>query len=183
MSKKLYGLSLLLISTMAYGDFCPCPSNFNLIQIGNSLDQVLKTCCAPISRKTHKAEAPVPQKWSYTITPPPNPGGAVQGSTDLIVTFDQTEKVANIKVNAQSLTATSCGKTSTVSFDVNQPNMIQIGDTMQTVQTTCGKPLFIEKGVPQTDNQPTSTITELQYAGPPPVTLYFENNVLTKIEK
>ncbi len=132
--------------------------------------------------KTH-AKQPVPQKWSYNITAPANPANVVQGSVELIVTFDETEKVTNITVNAQSLTTTNCGNTSTVSFDVSTPNSIKIGDTQATVKTACGTAKFIQKGEPQTDNQNAPIVTELQYAGPPPVTLIFENGTLKEIKK
>ncbi|GEM_PF-968595 len=186
MFKKFYGLSLLLISTVAFADFCPCPSSFNLIQIGNSLDQILKTCCAPSSPpKTYQKPIPVPQKWSYNIAPPPNPANAVQGSVELIVTFDETEKVTNITVNAQSLTTTNCGSAPTTSFSVTpaQAGTIQIGSTAAQVIAACREPMFKQLGVPQTSNQTPPIITELQYNGPPPVTLKFVNGSLTEIIK
>lgn len=183
MIKKWCSLSLLLISTVAVADFCPCPSNFNLIQIGNSLDQILKTCCKPSTPpKTYQKPIPVPQKWTYNIAAPPNPGNAVQGSVELTVTFDRTEKVTNITVNAQSLTTTNCGTTSTVSFTASSPNSIKIGDTMKAVEQACGKDKFVLRGEPQTD-QTAPIITELQYAGPPPITLRFINGSLTEIIK
>ncbi len=183
MLKKYYGLSLLLISTVACADFCPCPSSFNLIQIGNSLDQILKTCCAPTARNTYQKAMPVPQKWSYNITAPANPVNSVQGSVELIVTFDETEKVTNISVNAQSLTTTNCGNSPTTSFAVNTPNSIQIGSSMEEVKTACGTAKFVQRGEPQTNNQTAPIITELQYSGPPPVTLKFVNGSLTEINK
>jgi len=183
MFKKVCGLSFLLITTAAIADFCPCPSNFNLIQIGNSLDQILKTCCAPIARNTHQAELPVPQKWSYNVAPPPNPTNAVQGSVELIVTFDETKKVTNLTVNMQSLTQTNCGNSPTTSFTQTTVNTIQIGDTMATVKKACGAAKFIQRGEPQSNNQIAPTITELQYTGPPPVTLMFENGILKEIKK
>lgn len=184
MIKQWCGLSLLLISTVAAAEFCPCPSSFNLIKIGDSLDQVLKTCCAPTARNTHQAEPPVPQKWSYTITPPANPGNAVQGSVEMVVTFDQTQKVTNITVNAQSLTMSNCGNTSVVSYTTNTPNTIHVGDTMAAVKAACA-PLtpFIMRAEPLPSNQAAPIVTELQYVGPPPVTLIFENGTLTEIKK
>ena len=184
MLNRLCGLSLLLLSTSVFAEFCPCPSNFNLIQIGDSLTRVNQICCKPSAPpKTYKAEIPVPEKWTYNITPPANPGGAMQASVELLVTFDATRTVTNITVNAQSLTTTNCGKTSAVSFDVSQPNAIKIGDTQETVKATCGPPLFRQKGEAQGDTQSAPTMTEQEYAGPPPVTLIFENGVLKQIKK
>ncbi len=184
MFKKLCGLTLLLISAGAFAEFCPCPSSFNLIHIGDSLSRVTQVCCKPSAPpKIYKAEIPVPEKWTYNITPPANPGGATQGSVELLVTFDSTKKVTNITVNAQSLTTTNCGKTPAVSFDVSQPNAIKIGDTQETVKATCGDPLFKQKGEPQGDSQSTPIMTELNYAGPPPVMLIFENGILKEIKK
>src|SRR5579862_3341206 len=170
MFKRLCGLALLLISTGAFAEFCPCPSSFNLIQIGDSLAQVNQVCCKPSAPPTiYKAEIPVPEKWTYNIVPPPNPGNATQASVEMLVTFDSTRKVTNITVNAQSLTTTNCSKTPVVSFDVNQPNAIKIGDTQETVKAACGDPLFKQKGEPQGGSQSAPTITEQSYAGPPPV--------------
>jgi hypothetical protein len=183
MLKKIYGFSLLLISTIAFADFCPCPSNFNLIHLGDSLDQVLKTCCAPTSKKIRQEETAAPQKWSYSITAPTNPVDSVQGSVELVVIFDQTGTVTNITVNAQSLTTTNCGNISAPSFDVSETNTIKVGDTKKTVETICGKPQFIQRGIPQESQSAAPIVTELQYVGPPPVTLVFENGKLTEINK
>ncbi|MCD6039599.1 MAG: hypothetical protein K0S27_999 [Gammaproteobacteria bacterium] len=183
MIKKFYFFSLFAISTLAQADFCPCPGNFNLIHIGDPLSQILKTCCAPTSQKIYKQQPPVPQKWTYNVTPPTNPINSIQGSVELIVTFDETEKVTNITVNAQSLTNTNCGPSSTVSFDVSTPNTIQVGNTMKTVEAICGKPQFIQKGISPQNNPNAPTITELQYVGPPPITLVFENAILKEIQK
>lgn len=183
MFRKLYAVSLLTLSTIAYADFCPCPSSFNLIHMGDPLAQVLKSCCAPAHKKTYKKEPPVPQDWVYSIPAPPNPGNATQGSVILLVRFDDSGKIYSMNVNAQTLESTNCSNTATVSFDVNTPNTIQVGDSMEKVKTICGKPKSIQKGLPTEDNTVTPTITELQYAGPPPVTLIFENATLTQIQK
>lgn len=187
MQKLIFSFSVLLASTVAFPETCPCPTSYSIIEIGKtSLDEVLKTCCKPVSQKTYKASVPAPQKWSYSIVPPANPANAVQGSVELTVIFDETEKVTNLTVNAQSLTSTNCGNTSTVSYDVVTPNTIQVGNTMDMVKSICGKPQFITKGVPSEENQEAPTVTELKYAGfigSPPVTLIFNNAILKEIKK
>jgi hypothetical protein len=70
-----------------------------------------------------------------------------------------------------------------VSFDASTPNTIQVGNTLKTVETVCGKPKFVQKGIPQENTPAPPTMTELQYAGPPPVTLIFENAKLKEIQK
>lgn len=177
-------IPFLFLSATAFADFCPCPSNFNLIQIGDSIQQVMTTCCAPTSQKKYKAEVPIPQKWTYYVTAPPNPSNTTQGSVEMTVTFDETGKVTNITVNAQSLATTNCGSAPTNYFGANMPNSIQVGvDTLESVKKACGTAKFITKGVPQENTPSTPEIAELQYAGPPSVILKFEDGKLTEIQK
>ncbi len=56
---------------------------------------------------------------------------------------------------------------------------IKLGDSAQTVQTACGKPVMMQSV--QMDNQndnSTQAVAELIYAGPPKVMLSFENGHL-----
>jgi hypothetical protein len=186
--KNSFALSLLilisLLSSIAFADFCPCPGNFNLIQIGDSIQQIMATCCAPTSQKKYKAEVPIPQKWTYYIEAPSNPSNTTQGSVEMTVTFDETGKVTNITVNAQSLATTNCSSAPTNYFGANMPNSIQVGvDTLESVKKACGTAKFITKGVPPENAPLTPEIAELQYAGPPPVILKFEDGKLTEIKK
>ena len=182
--KNALTVSALLLSATAFADFCPCPSNFNLIKIGDPIQQIIATCCAPSSQKKYKAEPLVPQKWTYYITAPANPSDTTQGSVEMTVTFDDSGKVSNIMVNAQSLATTNCGTSPTMYFGVNTPNSIQVGiDTLESVKKACGTAKFIAKGAPSEDAPLTPEIMELQYAGPPPVILKFEDGKLTEIKK
>ncbi|MCE3238073.1 MAG: hypothetical protein K0R24_1054 [Gammaproteobacteria bacterium] len=177
-------LLLLLSANSVFADFCPCPGNFNLIQIGDSIQQIIATCCAPTSQKKYKAEAPVPQIWTYYVTAPPNPANTTQGSQKMTVTFDETGKVMNITVGAYSLATTNCGNAITNYFGVNMPNSIQVGvDTLESVKKACGTAKFVEKQAGQENASLAPEIAELQYAGPPPVTLKFEEGKLTEIKK
>jgi hypothetical protein len=179
--KKYLAAFFIISSTNALADFCPCPSSFNLIQLGDSLQQIQATCCKPVSQKKYKLEPTVPQKWVYYISAPPTPSNTAQGSVEMTVVFDEKGKVTNISVNAQSLTSTNCGNTPNSYFGANMPNTIQVQvDTLESVKKACGPAKFETKGTPSEDTQ-TSEIVELQYAGPPPTTLKFQDNKLIEI--
>ena len=156
-----------------------CPTNFNQIDFGATMNQVIQQCGKPDSQETKKGEASVPQEWTYFTPQSMNVGGSTpvaQGSVKTQVTFDASGKVMSIVSNGMAVGSSPiCGTN------------ISVGDTQSSVQAACGKPTFISKqdtsattslGTPQ----PADKITVFIYNSNPPVKLTFEKGVLTKKE-
>jgi len=161
--KKYFVIPLLLISTQAFAWFCP--NNFNLIQLGDSIDKIKTECGKPLAETSSKQDPKTPQEWRYYVAVnPPNPA-----TVQMSVVFSASGVVNNITVNAMSLASTSlCGGT------------ISVGNTMQAVKAACGTPPFINKGQAAQGNDKPIVVNELTYGGPPPNTLVFESGILTE---
>jgi hypothetical protein len=173
MLKKSLILLVFLITTNSFAS--TCPNGFNVINRGNTVDEILQLCGPPSKPPhTYKLAASVPQEWLYYI--PANSTDPSQGSVKMSVVF-LNDKVTNITVNSQSLINTGlCGASTNVN---DTSKSIKTSDSMQTVKTACGAPSFINKGQAQ-DNAPDGPqITELEYNGASSVILVFENNKLT----
>jgi len=161
--KKYLSMLFLFTSTQAFAWFCP--NNFNLIQVGDSLDKVKKECGKPLGETSSKQDPKTPQEWGYYVAVnPPNPA-----TVKMSVVFSASGIVSNITVNAMSLASTSlCGGT------------ISVGDTAQAVKAACGSPPFINKGQTAQGNDKPIVVNELTYGGPPPNILVFESGILTE---
>jgi hypothetical protein len=163
MLKYITSILLFLFSTQTFAWFCP--NNFNLIQAGDSIDQIKKQCGKPLSEKKSKQDPKVPQEWGfYVAVNPPNPA-----TVKMTVVFNENGIVNNITVTSMSIASTSlCGGT------------ISVGDTMQTVKAVCGTPPFVNKGQAPSGQDKATEVIELTYGGQSPNTLVFENGVLTE---
>ena len=143
-----------------------CPNNFNTILIGDSLDKVVSRCGEPTAKATQDIEPPVPQQWSYLI-PQTVSGGinsTMQGTLPVMITFDDKGKAININVNGIGVGATTiCG------------GNITLGNTIDAVKSACGKPTFINKQAPDS-NQPKEQETIYTYGK---TQLIFKNNLLS----
>ncbi len=167
--KKTFALLLLLgFYTPAFALFCP--TNFNQINIGDTIAQVQAQCGKPDFQKTTKEEGKGPQEWNYYVAPSthgygaPNMPGGQQASLKMAIAINGG-KVLNITVNGMSLASTTiCG------------NSVSVGDSIESVQGACGKPVFVNKSS-QDDSKPTE-VTLYKYNSTPAVTLTFENGVL-----
>jgi hypothetical protein len=157
-----------------------CPTNFNQIDIGFTLDQVALQCGAPDKEETKDPEVSVPQQWDYFIPQSTVVGNAFmqqQGTYKTSFTFDASGKVMNISVNGVGMANTAiCGPT------------LGLGATDQQVKTACGAPGFISKqeAVPLTDMEKAANkmTTYIYTTGTPnnkPVLLIFQGDKL--IEK
>ncbi len=182
MLKPFFYLNLLLFPALSYAFFCP--SNFNQINFGDTLEQV-QGLCGPAAKQETKeitpapTEAKGPQEWNYYI-----PRAYVLSATNqpqmtlkTQIVFDENGKAVNINVNGLSMPSTNvCGA------------VIQLGSTQDAVKAACGNPSFVNQGAqpatatavtPSTPPQVQKTkITELTYNSTPPVTLTFENGIL-----
>lgn len=160
--KKILLLTLGLVYSNAFAMFCP--DNFNQINYGDPIDQVLLQCGKPVSQKSYKSTSNEPQEWNYYVRMVPN----MQGSLRMTVAFNQG-KVINISVNGAGVTNTAiCG------------NAITLGQTLKQVEAICGKPVFINQGSTQQGTQnpaQADDMTELTYAS---ATLVFEKGKLTE---
>lgn len=165
-------LIALVIPTLSFAFFCP--TNFNQIQIGDSIDTVIKLCGKPNSEK--KSSVPnddVPQQWSYYF-PQNYVIGATndkQGSQPAVITFNASGSVVNISVNNVSVNSTRvCG------------SGIQLGSTRESVKSACGKPSFINRQTQSTDPTESSSekieIIQYVYTTTPPMTLIFQDGKL-----
>jgi len=149
--------SLFFSSAHAYF----CPIGFNQISIGDTIAQVEQQCGVAAEKKEEKT-IEGPQEWNYYVRADPNAAPSVK----MTIAFDHN-KVINITVNAFSLQNTQ------VCNNVN----IQVGDSTDTVQGACGKPIFINASTDA--QQQSSTKVKLNYKTQEGITTYvFENGVL-----
>jgi hypothetical protein len=147
-----------IFSTNAFAMFCP--TNFNNINIGDSMDQVQQACGKPDSEnKKEILPQGLPQEWGFYKSPPGAPA-----TLKVTVALDK-DKVVNISVNGASMISTSiCGST------------ISVGDSASSIKSACGKPSYINEGEEMqhaTENK--TKVTELKYGS---TTLVFENGKL-----
>lgn len=172
MNKHIVMMTFGLLPNIAFAFFCP--TNFNQINFGDSIEEVTKQCGRPAKEETKTAEQKVPQEWNYYIAQTIEAGGSspMQGTLKTSVAFDKDGKAINISANGIGVGETAiCG------------NPIQLGSTMEQVKAACGEPSFINKQQPSSaaPTPPTDAdkITELTYLSNPPTVLVFEGGLLT----
>lgn len=166
-------ITLCIFATTASAMFCP--SNFNQINVGDSMDLVARQCGAPASVKQTKSEDNQPQEWTYYEQIPSDPFSGVANIGTLKVTFAFADgKVINMTSNGIGVGA------STICND----QTIQLGSSIQDVKKACGKyPALVTKTNLQGETAtppPPIEKTEWLYSSSPPVTLIFENKLLTE---
>ncbi len=164
-------LGLILAPQFCFAYFCP--TNFNQINNGDTIDQVKQLCGNPDLEVTKDAVPNVPQEWTYFISQTVSMGNLepAQGTLKTSVSFDQSGKAINISVNGVGVgSSLICG------------GNIQLGDTEEAIKNACGKPAFINKQQEQPapgTQTPTSKMTELTYHSNPPTVLMFKDGLLT----
>ena len=165
---KLSSAFLTIISLFffeaAWADWF-CPTNFNSINVGDSIATVTAACGQPDSKSSNNKKATQPQEWAYYVTADPTKPGTMK----LTVAFDENGTVINIGVNGAGLPQTQlCAN-----------GNIQLGDTQDLVQAACGKPTLINQTeAGQKAEVPEVEIVEMTYNSSPAVTLVFENGRL-----
>ena len=175
--KILVATMLTLAPKIAFAFFCP--TNFNQINFGDTLEQVKQLCGNPMKEETKDAKQNVPQEWSYYIPQTVDMGGTssqAQGTLKTSITFDKDDKAINLSVNGVGVGATTiCGQN------------IQLGDSQDTIKSACGQPSFINKEQPRAPTTDTNAapaaaekVTELTYTSNPPTVLVFEGGKLTE---
>lgn len=169
-------ITALMSPTLTFAMFCP--TNFNQINIGDSMAQVEAQCGKPSSETSSKDvdDSMTPQEWTYYVTIPQDQFTSA-GSIKLTLAFVDG-KVVNISSGGNSV-----GSTTVCGGNLAQPSTtVQMGSTIKDVTAACGKPTMINKGTAQ-PGQPEPTVTdkaEWTYDGPPKVVLKFENGKLTE---
>lgn len=174
---KKFKLIMLLILSPSLSHAFFCPTNFNQINLGDTLEQVKEQCGKPDKEEKKDAEPSVPQEWNYYIpqTVATSTTTGEQGTLKTSLTFDKDGKAINISVNGIGVGAsTICGKS------------IQLGDTRDAVKAACGEPSFINKQ--QTTSSESANKAEVKkivtytYNSNPPVKLIFEDGKLLSKE-
>jgi hypothetical protein len=176
-----YKRTLMLLASLSsinssYAFFCP--SNFNQVDIGYTIDQVTLQCGAPDKEETQDPEVTVPQQWDYFVPQTVVVGNSFmqQQGTYTSFTFDASGKVMNISVNGVGMANTAiCGPT------------LALGASSDQVKAACGSPGFISKqeAVPLTDMEKAANrMTIYTYTtGTPnnkPVLLIFQGDRLVE---
>lgn len=154
-----------LIFTNAWADMF-CPKGFNFINIGDSLETVIKACGKPDMKKTYKKQPFQAQEWVYYIASYPG----MPGTLKTTVAFDDSGKVINLSVNGAGLSETQICNNQTIQF----------GNTTAQVEAACGKPAYITQTSAANGAPKPIEVTELQYNASPTVTLIFENGKMTE---
>lgn len=185
-------LSLLALPIAAYAIFCP--SNFNNIDIGDSIEQVLKQCGPPASQNTYTLAQPVAEQWDYYIRT--NPFNRTTSKMSVVfkdnqvinITLNITATTNNLlcqealdKKLSQTAIETACNqstqKVENASWTTICGPIIRIGSTPENVEAACGAPVFVTKSQSQSQT-PSTQITEYKYNVPSPNILIFENGIL-----
>lgn len=166
-------ITSLILPSIGFAFFCP--TNFNQIEFGMTIEQVTELCGKPVSQKDLvKPNENIPQEWTYYI---PQAVGMSsmqqkQGTLKTSVSFDDKGKAINISVNGIGVGAsTICGSN------------VQLGDSRETIETACGKPNFINKqSADVSSDQPKEIkVVEFNYStANPPAILIFEDGKLTE---
>ena len=165
-------IAFIFTTTPSFAFFCP--TNFNQIFEGDTLEQVKTQCGAPAKEVTSDEKKNVPQEWTYFIPQTVTMSNNMQteGTLKTSISFDQSGNAINISVNGIGVGSTTiCGGSS-----------IQLGDNQEAIKSRCGKPSFINKqqaDPPAEGAAPPSKVTELTYQSNPPVVLQFLDGRLT----
>lgn len=164
MKKPSIAIALTLFSAQTFAMFCP--SGFNAVNIGDTIDQVIASCGKPDLKKSSKETPPHAQEWNYYVKPDPTQPTTLK----MTFAFDSSGKVMNITVNGQTLTSsTICGGT------------VNIGDSLDSVKSSCGSPAFTNQGTEESQKEASSKaveITEFTYNTTPKTVYIFEGGKL-----
>lgn len=174
--KIIFLLSAIVYSNASFAILCP--TNFTEIHMGESVDDVKAACGKPDGETSKDASDQGPQEWSYYVSVNQafyqNVSQNQQATLKTTIAFDKG-KITNMSVNGVGVSNTAiCG------------NTIQIGDTMDTTKSACGKPAFINRGTgsqtgTEDGNAKKSKNSVLTYiSNGNTTTLVFDGGVLTE---
>lgn len=159
---KLLFITLLCYSSQNYALFCP--TNFNMIEIGDSMETVIAQCGKPAKETKSEIKPNEPQEWIYFGKMDPSDEGTIKTSIAML-----DDKVANMSINGISVTETEiCG------------GNIHVGSSAKDVEAACGKPTYSDNLTKGDGKNPEKAIerVELEYSSTPAQTLVFEDGKL-----
>src|SRR5262249_28864349 len=151
-----------------------CPTTFQTVSVGATMDEVQAACGQPASTSTSTAQVNEPVnliQWIYLPTnaiAQPNS----QFMPQLVITFKDNQ-VVNVTPHNQ---------TSTTNFPCLQNNRITVGSSMNFVTEQCGAPKYINKI--QQSNMRNATVTQWVYnfgSYRPQMIFIFTDGKLTQI--
>jgi hypothetical protein len=163
-------LSSLVLFTPILSFAFTCPTNFNIINVGDSIESVKAICGKPDSETSKEVPKDTPQEWTYyTSANVASPGSySTSGTLKSSISFDKDGKVINLSVNGIGVgESTMCG------------SPIRLGDTRDQVKSACGAPSIVNKQETDDGKPEKDTMTECMYKSNPPATLLFKNGVFT----
>lgn len=134
-SRYFLGLCLLLFYCNSYATNYVCPTTYQTIMTGYTMDQVRTACGEPAQTSTQTLQANTPtrsEQWIYTL-----PNVVAQKipafSPQLMITFDN-DKVAEIAVNNQSANALFyCYRSGNLKFGISKNDVVR----------QCGAPTYV----------------------------------------
>lgn len=176
-------LLLYVISIVTFA--MPCPGGGGILYKGDSIEDVLKQCGEPSTKKTNTITLNASQEWTYN-----KPHLYDQGYSQMILSFNNDAvtrihvidhypyrvcRQSAVQVGAVMTFQTSCGDWVYDTVNTNLCGAVfGIGATKQFIQTHCGQP------VTQNDTSSSIETTELIYDGSSPQTIVFQNGKLTE---
>lgn len=170
--KGLLFFFIYSLTTTSFAAFCP--TNFNVLRTGDTVENVIALCGKPDKQETKERKPPTPQEWTYFVpqTVSANTTDAMQGTLKTQITFDNNGNAINISVNGIGVGATS------ICNNVN----IALGASRETIKAACGDPTFINKDanpatLPDSGQKPIK-VTTFTYNTNPPTQLVFEDGQL-----
>jgi hypothetical protein len=152
---------LFVITTPTFAFFCP--TNFNEIKNGDTIDQVKIQCGKPTAESESTSKINMPQEWNYYVQMSPTD----QATLKTTIAFTKG-KATNMSVNGIGVSSTA----------ICAGNNISVGDTQESITRACGKPAFINQG--NQSNAAAIKVVELTYVGTSTAILVFENGILTE---
>jgi len=172
MKKIPYILSVFSFCLPLSGFAFFCPTNFNQINMGDSIETVTTVCGKPDAQEERDEKPTNPQEWSYYLTQAtPTTFPSVPTPTQKTTfAFDDKGILVNITVGGLGTGSTSlCGP------------LVQLGDNIERVTAACGKPSFVQSQDASLNEQPSIRVTEFTYMkANPPTKLIFRNGALTE---
>ncbi len=188
--KYLVALLLSFTATSAFAIFCP--SNFSVINYGDSLSSVMQACGAPASQTSYVKPDVVSQLWTFYV--PLGSGSRATGAMKVVInegsvvniTIPTLQHVCDnlnmpgnppgTKYNEANCPTIEIPKS--VTSTTRCGGLISLGDASSRVQAVCGNPVV--SNVQPDASHPTTRVIEYYYNNAaPPNTLIFENGVLT----
>jgi hypothetical protein len=174
MKRKLLTITFAILTSVysPISNAILCPTNFNQIDIGDSMAQVIAQCGEPNQKETQTIPGEGPQEWVYFIpqTVATTSTNQMQGTLRTSISFDASGQAINLTVNGIGVGAsTICGPT------------IQLGSTREAIKAACGNPNFVNKQVNSSTGigaePPPTNLTTFIYTQPP-AHLLFKNGRL-----